>query len=202
MATAVCSEAGRRGNQLRHEFTLTGKPTQANVTVSSLGYNVLRCNGAPVSNHLLEPGRSNSERVFFSTFDLLPCLKTGLNALGVTLGNGWYTSDGNQPGAVQSPPSLWLEALITLRDGEQVRIVSDIQTWKSSTGDVIYDSVYQGETQDLRLRTLGWDSPGYNDTAWPAAVLGFDVDGVLEMTEQTRAPVVELAALKAEKMWR
>ena len=103
---------------------------------------------------------------------------------------------------MQSPPSLWLEALITLRDGEQVRIVSDIQTWKSSTGDVIYDSVYQGETQDLRLRTLGWDSPGYNDTAWPAAVLGFDVDGVLEMTEQTRAPVVELAALKAEKMWR
>jgi hypothetical protein len=86
MVTALCSNTGgdgvtaahtlthlaqapplRRANTLRHTFTLASTPTTATAKVSSLGYNILYCNGHRVSpGRVQEPGRQSSKRVFYS----------------------------------------------------------------------------------------------------------------------------------------
>ena len=33
-------------------------------------------------------------------------------------------------------------------------------------GPVTYDNVYIGMNYDARLATIGWDKPGFNDSAW------------------------------------
>ena len=184
MATAVCARGPvRRANQLRFDFDLATPPVAATVAVASMGYNVLWCNGARLSPNELEPGRSNSVRSFYSTLDLLPCLRTGRNVLAAALGNGWWSSDGAQPGAVQQPPLLWLNGTIRLRDGGEVRVVTN-QHWRSWAGPILYDSVYLGERRDLRLATPGWTSPGFDDTGWAPCGVGDAARGRRRLTEQ------------------
>ena len=101
MAKALCSEPGLRANQLRFEFSLPAAPISASVQVSSLGYNVLLCNGGPVSSNRLEPGRTGAKRVFYSTFDLLPCLRARKNVIAAVLGNGWWSTTGDSELAPQ-----------------------------------------------------------------------------------------------------
>ncbi len=38
-------------------------------------------------------------------------------------------------------------------------IVTDSH-WKTSTGPILFDSIYGGETYDARLEKPGWDKPG------------------------------------------
>ena len=62
----------RRANNLRYEFELAGAARSGVVRVGALGYHVLHCNGARVSQTKLEPGRASEKHVFYSTFDLQP----------------------------------------------------------------------------------------------------------------------------------
>ena len=173
MATATCTEHGRRANQLRKEFTLAAAPARATVRFSALGFFELRCNGRRVGADRLAPGRTNlrTGRAYYLTYDLTPHLRAGANVLAVTLGNGWFSTDGFQPGAYPHPPQLLLEATGVFPPAATpaVLAVSD-ETWRSATGPITSDSVYQGEAHDLRLRTGGWDAPGFAGAAlWAPA---------------------------------
>ena len=39
-------------------------------------------------------------------------------------------------------------------------------SWKSSTGEVRYSEIYNGETIDHRMATPGWAKPGFDDSKW------------------------------------
>ena len=56
----------------------------------------------------------------------------------------WWSSDGNQPGAIQSPPMLRITAQVMLASGRVVSVVTNGE-WTSHPGPVMYDSVYIGE---------------------------------------------------------
>eukprot|EP01048_Picozoa_sp_COSAG05_P016001 COSAG05_NODE_2003_length_3720_cov_2.834576_3_plen_347_part_00 len=158
IVAAQCSGGvERRANLLRYAFALDGEVLSAHAMVSALGYQVLYCNGRRVSQRVMEPGRTSATRVFFSRFDLAPYLREGSNVLAVSLGNGWEVNAGNQPGAIQQPPALYLDANISLKTGPTVRaegenssgsgsggpmtvrIVSN-GSWSSGGGVVTYDS--------------------------------------------------------------
>ncbi len=55
---------------------------------------------------------------------------------------------------------------ITYDDGSTERITTDDQ-WRSATGPYLASDLYNGETYDARLELDGWDSPGFDDVAWP-----------------------------------
>jgi hypothetical protein len=67
-------------------------------------------------------------------------LHLGRNVLAAELGNGWWSNDGNQPGAIQSPPMFRVNASITLASGSTSTVVTDA-SWTSHPGPVVYDSV-------------------------------------------------------------
>jgi len=236
MATATCARGGVRANQLRLEFTLPvgALPRSALGNVSALGHHVLWCNGALVLPGVaLEPGRPGARRVFSSRVDLLPHLRAGQrNVLAASLGNGWVSSDGDQPGARQGPPMLWLDAQIVLEgdraavgaavhdaaNGGAERAVTTLRIgtnggWRSSVGEVQYNSVYMGERRDMRMATPGWTSPGFDDDGWlPVGVADSGSDAVQPdgpagrtVTPRTRPPVRELMHLRPVRVverWR
>ncbi|MBW2084220.1 MAG: family 78 glycoside hydrolase catalytic domain, partial [Deltaproteobacteria bacterium] len=100
------------------------------------------------------------------------------------LGNGWYSAEDDIPAApsFRDPygdrPRAILQMNIEFTDGKQVRIASD-GTWKAAAGPITYNDYCNGETYDARLEKPGWDTPGYNDSAWNNAQVVEPPDGKL-----------------------
>ena len=76
---------------LRRTFTLEGKIRSARAYVTSLGLYEMELNGQRVGDELFTPGwTAYRKRLQYQTYDVTEHLREGTNALGVTLGDGWY----------------------------------------------------------------------------------------------------------------
>ena len=76
---------------LRKEFDLPAGVVQARLHVSALGLYEVECNGRRVGDHVLAPGwTSYRHRLRVETFDVTDLVRTGRNALGAMLADGWY----------------------------------------------------------------------------------------------------------------
>jgi alpha-L-rhamnosidase len=170
----VADGAGNAAILLRKEVSLARKPVRATAYICGLGYYELSINGKKVGDHVLDPGFTDySKRVLYVTYDVTNCLMTGNNAIGVTLGNGWYhmatpENFGYERAPWRGPLKLLAEVDLEYADGSRQTIVSD-PTWKWSTGPITYNCVRGGETIDARREKPGWDTPGYSDASWLAA---------------------------------
>jgi len=101
-------------------------------------------------------------------YDVTTAIKNGTNAIGVTLGDGWYRGDfsfNHKRNLYGSDIALLFQLDIVYTDGTTASIVSD-NSWKSSTGAIRSSNIYNGEFIDARLDKTGWALPGYNDKNW------------------------------------
>lgn len=156
------------GNQLRHEFTLNDRVVRARAYITALGYYELRINGKKIGPNVLDPGwTSYQKRVLYTTYDVTADLAQGSNAVGVMLGRGWAAMRGVYKGSYASPAVL-LQMNVELAGGKQVSIVSS-PSWKTASGPILSDSVFDGEAYDARLEAPGWDRPGFEDSSWKPA---------------------------------
>jgi alpha-L-rhamnosidase len=182
------------GNQLRKEFKLEGRVVRARAYVTALGYYELRLNGRKVGDHVLDPGWTTYEkRILYSTYDVTAHLRSGANALGAMLGNGWAVPPERFGPPIVTPfksPAFLLQLKIELEGGKSMSVVSDT-TWKAGRGPIVEDSIFDGEVYDARLETPGWDEPGYNDGKWPAAQAAEPPGGVLSAQMMPPIRVVE-----------
>ncbi|MEJ2083935.1 MAG: family 78 glycoside hydrolase catalytic domain [Acidobacteriota bacterium] len=157
---------------------------QARAYVTARGLYAMELNGRKVGDQVLTPGwTSYNKRIQYQTFDVTEYLKAGENAIGVTLGDGWYRGFlgyKGQRNMYGDRLALLLQIQMTYQDGRVETVVSDAQ-WKSSTGPILMSDIYMGETYDARLEKQGWSSADYDDTGWSAV-------RVLD------APAVELVA--------
>lgn len=155
-------------NQLRKEFTLEETPVRGKAFVSGLGYYELRINGKKVGCNVLDPAWTTyDKRVLYSTFEVTENLHQGQNTVCAVLGTGWYKTH-----------AFILQLHIETKSGDEVVIISD-NSWKSRSGPIISDSIYDGETYDARLETPGWDQSGYDDSSWEKADLAISPKGLL-----------------------
>ena len=166
---------------LRREFAISGSIKRAKAYISGLGWNEFYINGKKVSDHVLDPATSyyNNDqpfelgtRVLYVTHDVTEYLQKGQNALGVMLGNGWYSNDEGVLGkeligrqSFGKTPILRLQMEIEYTDGRVESIVSE-DKWKVSDGPIRANEICLGEDYDARLEMTGWNSPGYNDSKW------------------------------------
>ena len=193
---------------LRKEFEITKKVKRARAYISGLGYNELYVNGKKVSDHVLDPATTyyNNDqpfelgsRVLYVPHDINDYLKSGQNAVGVMLGNGWYSAEDDIPPSpsFREPygerPILILQINIEFTDGETMSIVTD-NTWKTSGGPILYNDYCNGETYDARLEKSGWNSPGYDDSGW-SEVQYVDPPGG-KMVSQIMPPVKVIETIK------
>jgi alpha-L-rhamnosidase len=154
---------------LRKEFSTGKKVKSATAYITAHGLYEAQINGKKIGDAYLTPGwTSYKKRLQYQVYDVSSMLKNGSNAIGVTLGNGWYRgyfSFGNTKNIYGSDISLLFQVEITYTDGTTETIVSD-NSWKSATGAIRSDGIYAGELIDARLEKTGWALPGYNDTNW------------------------------------
>lgn len=162
---------------LRDDFTAGKHIASARAYVAGLGYNKLYLNGKRIGDRELEPGFTVYDKtVLYATYDVTGALRTGGNAIGVSLGRGYYAMtdpDEWKASAWWGEPKLKLELDVTYTDGTHQRVVSD-SGWKVSDGPTTTQSLWFGETYDARLEQPGWNSSGFDDSAWHPALT---VDG-------------------------
>ncbi|MFG2635431.1 family 78 glycoside hydrolase catalytic domain [Streptomyces sp. NPDC048362] len=158
---------------LRKGFTVRGPVASARLLTTALGLHETRLNGAKVDDHVLAPGWTDyTKRVQYQVFDVTARIRQGANALGAWLGNGWYSGSLGFAGSRRYGTQPWYAAqlVITFTDGTTQRILTD-GGWKSATGAITADDLYQGETYDARLHMAGWDGADFDDAGWSAAVV-------------------------------
>ena len=153
---------------LRREFDVRTGVMQARLYITSLGVYEAQLNGAPVGDHVLAPGwTSYSHRLRYQTFDVTDMLHEGPNALGATLGDGWYRGrlsfGGGRRNIYGDRLALLAQLEISYADGTTERIVTD-ETWRAATGPIRASDIYDGETYDARLERSGWSAAGYDDS--------------------------------------
>ncbi|MDR3309196.1 MAG: glycoside hydrolase family 78 protein [Tannerella sp.] len=161
---------------LRKEFrTETGKIRSARAYIAAAGLYELYINGQKTGDHRLDPMFTRYDRRnLYVAYDVTAQLQQGDNAVGVLLGNGWYN---HQSTAVwyfhrapwRDRPTFCLDLRITYEDGSTQTVISD-RDWKTSSGSLIFNSIYTGEHYDARLEQQGWNTAGFDASKWKNAL--------------------------------
>lgn len=153
----------------RKEFTARKKIISATVYITAHGLYEAKLNGQRIGDAYLTPGwTSYDHRLQYQVYDVTALLKMGANAIGVTVGNGWFRGPiawGNNINHYGNSSALLFQLNVNYSDGTSEIIISD-DSWKSSTGSIRYSEIYNGETIDARLLKTGWSSANYNDGNW------------------------------------
>ncbi len=155
---------------LRQELEITKKIKCARTYISGVGWYELYINGEKVGDHVLDPATTDyAKRILYVPYDVTTLLREGPNAVGVMLGNGWYSEPDFQRQYGDSP-RLLLQMNIEFTDGSIIKMQTD-ETWKSSSGPITRNDLYGGETYDARLEKPGWTSVRYDDSDWDDVVI-------------------------------
>jgi hypothetical protein len=164
---------------LRKAFTTTKPIAQAQVSVAGLGLYELHLNGAKVGDHVLaQPDTPYDKRVLFDTYDVTSAVTQGTNALGVLLGNGYGPNFSPYGFRWLGPEQALVELTVTYTDGTRQTVGTD-GSWQWSTGAIVADDIYDGETYDARLAKPGWDTAGYDAGGWRSVVAASAPGGAL-----------------------
>ncbi len=146
---------------LRRDFKVNGPIARARAYVTSHGLYEMHLNGRRVGDEVFTPGwTSYNKRLQYQTYDVTDLIKSGDNAVGVILGDGWYRGVigwVSQRNFYGEKLGLLLQIKVTLKDGREEMILSD-GNWKAATGPIVMSEIYHGETYDARLEKPGVDS--------------------------------------------
>jgi len=154
----------------RKEFTTNKKIKSAIAYITAHGMYEAIINGKRMGNAYLTPGwTSYNHRLQYQMYDVTNILNEGKNAIGVTLGNGWYRGIigfSNNINYYGKDIALLVQMDITYTDGSKQQVITD-DSWKSTDkGPIRYAEIYNGETYDARNEMQGWTMPGFDDKEW------------------------------------
>jgi len=173
----------------RKEFDVPGPIRRATVYASARGVFELRANGQRIGADILAPEWTDyDKRLHYRTYDVTALLKTGRNALGATLGDGWWSGyvgwqeTRARYGSLEN--SLIVQLEIELADGKRITVNTD-DSWTCHTGPILFSDFMLGETYDARRERTGWDAANFPADDWPPSC-------------EVAAPTVPLVAQRSE----
>ena len=157
---------------LRHTFAVSQTPVQARLYICGLGYYEASLNGKRIGEQVLDPGQTDyQKRCFYAVHDVIDLITTGLNALGVMLGDGWYNQNivWTEQKLSYGPPRLLAQLELRFPNDDPQIIASD-HDWRVHRGPVVKNNIYAGETYDARCQQHGWDTHKFDDAHWDSPV--------------------------------
>ena len=213
-------QVDERGNwytrypMLRKEFKVGKGLESAKIFISGLGYFEARLNGERVGDDFFAPGLTDytlrpflgenpripldpevtAYRTLYLCYDIAGMLREGDNAIGVTLGNGYFHTRPTAQSAQCEPygvPRLIARMELAYKDGHKEHICTDT-SWKAAESPFIFGDIWAGEAYDAREEQPGWDKPGFDDSAWQAAVVRTTPDGPLTANNGPTDKVTEV----------
>ena len=197
----IAKEEDSPASMLRKSFVIKSKITSARAYVTSHGFYELHLNGQKVGNEELTPGwTSYHKRIQYQTYDITAQLRTGANAVGAFLGEGWYRSPlGWQDNIAYYGKRLGLLCQIHVKyaNGSEETIGSD-GTWKYTTdGPIRINELYDGEAYDATREMKGWDEASFDDSKWAAVqVANFENDVLISPQGVPTRRIEELKPIK------
>ena len=187
----------------RRAFTLQTAPQTARLYLTCLGVYRLTVNGQRPDDREFAPEHTSYRKTLcYQTYDVTGLLRAGENVLGIEVGDGWYCCPQTQPpiDGLQPDHTVLFQLEVTGADGRRV-IVSD-GALHCREGEVRASDLFDGESQDLRLATPGWDAPGFDAGAWAP---GRAVDPPLPpdaLCPEVGGPVRPVCTLPAVRVYR
>lgn len=163
---------------LRKEFILTRQPSRAVLYSTALGHVEPHLNGERVDDSYFSPGWTDyRKRLYYRSYDVTSRIRTGANALGAILGDGWFRGNISVLGQNRHGTKTRFRGQLHLfyEDGNSEVIASD-GSWKASTGPILEADMFAGESYDARLEQDGWDKPGHDDKSWQAVAKGAEFE--------------------------
>ena len=194
-ATWIASPAVERSDSFntppapyfRSVFPINKPLRLARAYICGLGYYELYLNGTKVGDQVLVPAQADYGRRhlsdllypvpdngiksrLYNTYDITSYLRSGRNAVGVILGNGWFNQRARRVEGWMwyGQPCLLLQIFLQFMDGTST-VVATAPEWKVSTGPIIQDAIFTGEIYDARREIPAWSQADFDDSAWPAA---------------------------------
>jgi len=163
-------DAERRPPLLRKEFSLDPDIAHARLYVTAHGLYEVEINGQRVGDHALAPGwTSYQHRLRYQTHDVTDLVRSGANAIGAFLADGWYRGrlgfHGGHANLYGDRLALLAQLEITHHDGTVTTLGTD-SSWRAAHGPIVSSGLLDGETYDARDERPGWSSPGYDDRDW------------------------------------
>jgi alpha-L-rhamnosidase len=175
IAPSAPEDSTRPSPVFRREFQVRKPVAAAFAYVTAHGLYEAQLNGRRVGQDYLTPGwTAYDKRIQYQVYEVTELVKTGANAIGATLGSGWWRGAiGFTKGKefYGSDVALLLQLELEYTDGTRETIGTDA-AWKYSTaGPIRFAELYHGETYDARREQAGWSNAGYNDAGWSAVAV-------------------------------
>lgn len=159
---------------LRKGFAVAQPIRRAKLYATALGLYELHLNGTRVGGDVLTPGWTDyRHRVQYQTYDVTALVQRGGNVFGAILGSGWFAGTLAHLDAYHygGQPRFRAQLEIELADGSRQTVSTD-QTWRGSTGPILYADLYQGSAIDARRAQPQWAKAGFNDSGWQPVATG------------------------------
>ena len=173
----------------RRSFFVEAELVCATLYLSARGLVEARVSGQRVGEDIFAPEWTDyDKRIQYRTYDVTDLVETGENALGVTLGDGWWSGyvgwqeTRGRYGSLQNSFVAQLE--LVYADGSRATVGSGAD-WVCNTGPILYSDFMMGEHYDARRERDGWDEAGYEAEDWLPAL-------------EVAVPNVPLVAQRAE----
>ncbi|TKD63471.1 hypothetical protein FBT53_08435 [Flavobacterium sp. ASW18X] len=198
---------GFAASYFRKEVDLPKDVENAEAYICGLGYYELYLNGEKVGDHVLDPAPSNYDKqAYYVKYDITDEVKSGENAFGIIMGNGFYGQNiswKNDPESERDlaygPPTVKLMIKVTYADGSKENIVTDA-SWKESTGPIVFNNIYGGDTYDARYEINEWNTVGYDDASWGRPKEVTPVVG--KLSAQQISPIKKLQEFEPQKVFK
>ncbi len=181
---------------LRREFSAGASAVErARLYVTARGVYKLYLNGERVGEDWFNPGLTQYDRTqLYQTYDVTDRIRSGDNALGAWLGEGWwsgnYTFSGLNWNYFGDRQSLLARLEITYADGTTETVVTDDSWQYYGDGPLRYGSFFQGEVYDAgrEAAVAGWATADYDASDWTAAEV-VPLEGTAYLGENSGRPV-------------
>ncbi len=170
----------------RRQFNIEQKVDKAIAKVCGLGQFVFYINGRKVSDHELDPGWTNYDKlVQYVSFDVTKYLQTGPNVLGAEVGNGWFIKEDKPytfsfPDFMPPNPNpykpfgnelvLAIKLELMYSDGSRL-IISGDQDFKVKEHPITMSNIYGSEIYDAALDMEDWSRANFDATNWEHAII-------------------------------
>lgn len=188
-------EQGAAPPQLRREFEVLASLRLARLYITAKGLYDATINGKPVTDEALNPGWTDyCRRVVYRAYDVTDMIRVGRNAIGVSLGDGWYCGHVGWFGRQKYGDRPCFAAVLRIISvSGHIQTLTTDKTWRYAAGHVASADLYMGEHHDARRDTPGWTRPGFTDDRWaPVRVFEASDATVEAATSPAIRPIDEL----------
>lgn len=198
---------GFAAGYFRKELNLDKTIENAQAYICGLGYYELYLNGIKVGDHVLDPAPSNYDKqAYYVNYNITKQLKSGKNAFGIILGNGFYGQNiswKNDPESEKDlsygPPTVRCLVKVKYSDGSTEDFYTD-QSWKEATGPIVFNNIYGGDTYDARYELGNWNAVNYNDVTWGNAREVFPE--IKKISAQQIPPIKKLKEFEPQNIFK